>query len=29
LPGVGHGALWEAAGAFNRPCLDFLEGVRR
>jgi pimeloyl-ACP methyl ester carboxylesterase len=28
LPGVGHGALWEAPEAFNPLCLDFLEGVR-
>jgi pimeloyl-ACP methyl ester carboxylesterase len=27
LPGVGHGALWEAPEAFNRPCLDFLDGI--
>jgi pimeloyl-ACP methyl ester carboxylesterase len=27
LPDVGHGALWEAPGAFNRVCLDFLDGV--
>ena len=28
LPGVGHGALWEAPETFNRLCLDFLDGVR-
>jgi 3-oxoadipate enol-lactonase len=28
LPGVGHGALWEAPEAFNRPCLEFLTGHR-
>jgi pimeloyl-ACP methyl ester carboxylesterase len=28
LPGVGHGALWEAPDAFNRICLDFLDTVR-
>jgi pimeloyl-ACP methyl ester carboxylesterase len=28
LPDVGHGALWEAPEAFNRVCLDFLDGVR-
>ena len=28
LPDVGHGALWEAPDAFNRLCLDFLDGVR-
>jgi pimeloyl-ACP methyl ester carboxylesterase len=27
LPDVGHGALWEAPDAFNRVCLDFLDGV--
>ena len=27
LPDVGHGALWEAPEAFNRVCLDFLDGV--
>lgn len=27
LPGLGHGALWEAPDAFNRLCLDFLDGV--
>lgn len=27
LPGVGHGALWEAPEAFNRLCLDFLDEV--
>ena len=27
LPGVGHGALWEAPEAFNRVCLDFLDAV--
>jgi pimeloyl-ACP methyl ester carboxylesterase len=28
LPDVGHGAIWEAPAAFNRVCLDFLDGVR-
>lgn len=27
LPGVGHGALWEAPEAFNRVCLEFLDAV--
>jgi 3-oxoadipate enol-lactonase len=27
LPDVGHGALWEAPEAFNRLCLDFLDGL--
>jgi 3-oxoadipate enol-lactonase len=27
LPGVGHGALWEAPGMFNRVCLDFLGAI--
>lgn len=26
LPGVGHGALWEAPDAFNALCLSFLDG---
>jgi pimeloyl-ACP methyl ester carboxylesterase len=28
VPGAGHGAVWEAPDAFNRLCLDFLDGVR-
>src|SRR5262245_17429611 len=28
LPNAGHGALWEAAEAFNQTCLDFLAAVR-
>jgi pimeloyl-ACP methyl ester carboxylesterase len=28
LPDLGHGGLWEAPEAFNRVCLDFLDGVR-
>ena len=28
LPDVGHGAIWEAPGTFNRACLDFLDGLR-
>jgi pimeloyl-ACP methyl ester carboxylesterase len=27
LPGVGHGALWEAPAMFNRLCLEFLDGI--
>lgn len=27
LPGLGHGALWEAPETFNRVCLDFLAAV--
>jgi pimeloyl-ACP methyl ester carboxylesterase len=27
LPDVGHGAIWEAPEAFNRVCLEFLDGV--
>jgi 3-oxoadipate enol-lactonase len=27
LPNAGHGALWEVPEAFNRTCLDFLDGL--
>ena len=29
LPDAGHGAIWEAPAAFNRVCLEFLDGVGR